>query len=224
MPTKPLEFVIVEPKEKAVASVIFLHGLGADGHDFTPIVPQFNQITQLPIRYIFPHAPMRAVTINNGYVMRAWFDIPALDHRAAEDVEGITESAQAVEQLISEELAKGIPSNKIILAGFSQGGAIAIYTGLRYPAQLGGIIALSTFVPAPENLAREIHAANAQIPIFLAHGTHDPLIPMQWGEMTYKRLHDLKYPASWHKYNMAHTVCPEEIMDIGNWLKENLGK
>lgn len=220
MPIKPLETVIVEPKEKAIASVIFLHGLGADGHDFTPVVPQFNQITQLPIRYIFPHAPMRAVTINNGYVMRAWYDIHALDHRAKEDIEGITESAQAVEQLIADELAKGISSQKIILAGFSQGGAIAIFTALRYPAQLGGVVALSTYIPAADHLAKEIHEANLQIPIFLAHGTHDPLIQMQWGEMTHKRLSDLKFQVSWHKYNMAHSVCPEEIMDIGNWLKE----
>lgn len=223
MPTKPLESVTIEPKEKAIASVIFLHGLGADGHDFTPIVPQFNHLTNLPIRFIFPHAPMRAVTINNGYVMRAWYDIYALDRSTKEDIEGISASASAIEQLISAELAKGIRAHKIILAGFSQGGAIAIHTGLRYPAQLGGIIALSTYIPVHDQLAHEIHDANRQIPIFLGHGIQDPLIPIQWGEMTYKRLHALNYHVAWHKYNMPHSVCPEEITDIGKWLKLQLG-
>lgn len=222
MPTNPLESVIVEPKEKAIASVIFLHGLGADGHDFTPVVPQLNQLSQLPIRYIFPHAPMRAITINNGYVMRAWYDIAALDRSVKEDLEGIAASAKSIEELITAELAKGISTQKIILAGFSQGGAIAIYTGLRYPSQLGGIIALSTYVPVPDQLSKEIHEANKQISIFLAHGTQDSLIPYTWGEMTYKRLHDLKYNVTWHKYNMAHSVCPDEIVDIGKWLKERL--
>jgi phospholipase/carboxylesterase len=222
MPTNPLETVIVEPKEKAVASVIFLHGLGADGHDFTPVVPQLNQLTQLPIRYIFPHAPLRAVTINNGYVMRAWYDIAGLDRSAKEDSDGMATSAKSIEEIITAELTKGISTQKIILAGFSQGGAIAIYTGLRYPSQLGGIIALSTYVPVPDQLAQEKHEANYQIPIFLAHGTQDSIIPFSWGEITHKRLHDYKYKVSWHKYNMAHSVCPEEIVDIGKWLKERL--
>ncbi len=222
MPTNPLEAVIVEPKEKAVASVIFLHGLGADGHDFTPVVPQLNQLTQLPIRYIFPHAPLRAVTINNGYVMRAWYDIAGLDRSFKEDMDGITTSAKSIEALITAELTKGISSQKIILAGFSQGGAIAIYTGLCYPAQLGGIIALSTYVPIAEQLAIERHEANHQIPVFLAHGTQDSIIPFSWAEISYKRLHDLKYNVTWHKYNMPHSVCPEEIADIGKWLKERL--
>ena len=222
MPTNPLESVIVEPKEKAIASVIFLHGLGADGHDFTPVVPQLNQLTQLPIRYIFPHAPTRPITINNGYVMRAWYDIAGLDRSVKEDIEGIVTSAKSIEELITAELSKGISTQKIILAGFSQGGAIALYTGLRYPSQLGGIIALSTYIPVPDQLSKEIHEANKQISIFLAHGIQDSLIPYTWGEITYKRLHDLKYNVSWHKYNMAHTVCHDEIVDIGKWLKERL--
>lgn len=222
MTSAPLEAIVIEPSQKAIATVIFLHGLGADGHDFAPIVPQLNQLTGLSIRYIFPHAPMRPVTLNDGYVMRAWYDIYGLDRSAREDILGITATAGAIEKLISAELAKGISTNKIILAGFSQGGAIALHTGLRYPASLGGIIALSTYLPVADQLSTEAHSTNKNTPIFLAHGKEDSLIPLLWGEYTHKLLTDLHHPVAWHTYAMPHTVCPEEITDIGKWLKQTL--
>lgn len=222
MSSGTLEAITIEPAQKAMASVIFLHGLGADGHDFAPIVPQLNHITALPIRYIFPHAPMRPVTLNSGYIMRAWYDIYGLDHNSQQDVLGITATASAIEKLITAELAKGIPTNKIILAGFSQGGAIALHTGLRYPAPLAGIIALSTYLPIADRLDAEVHSANQNTPIFLAHGEADPLIPILWGENTHKHLLKLQYRVTWRTYAMPHSVCPEEIMDIGKWLKQIL--
>lgn len=222
MTSTTLEAITIEPTQKANASVIFLHGLGADGHDFTPIVPQLNQLTNLSIRYIFPHAPLRPVTLNGGYVMRAWYDIYGLDRHAREDVLGISSTASAIEKLISAELAKGIPANKIILAGFSQGGAIALHTGLRYPASLGGIIALSTYLPVADQLSTEAHSTNQNTPIFLAHGTEDPVLPLQWGEITHQHLINLHYTVAWHSYAMPHSVCPQEILDMGKWLKQVL--
>lgn len=223
MPTPHLEALTIEPQQKAIASVIFMHGLGADGHDFAPTAPQFNQFAKLPIRYIFPHAPLRSVTLNAGYVMRAWYDIYGLEHGTIEDVKGINATATAIEHLIAAELAKGIQTHKIVLAGFSQGGAIALHTGLRYPARLGGIIGLSTYLPVADQLAKEAHYANKNTPIFLGHGDADSLIPISWGEMTHQQLVNLHYPVTWHPYaKMAHSVCPQEIVDIGNWLHDVL--
>lgn len=223
MPTPHLEALTIEPQQKAIASVIFMHGLGADGHDFAPVVPQFNQYSKLPIRYVFPHAPLRSVTLNAGYMMRAWYDIYGLEHDTVQDVKGITSAATAIEHLIAAELAKGIPTNKIVLAGFSQGGAIALHTGLRYPARLAGIIGLSTYLPVADHLANEAHTANKNTPIFLGHGDADPIIPLTWGNFTHQHLLDLHYSVSWHRYAMMpHSVCPQEIVDIGTWLHDVL--
>src|SRR3990167_9679736 len=176
--------IIVEPTTNHQASVIWLHGLGADGYDFVPIVNQFNLPTALGIKFIFPHAPIMPVTINAGMKMRAWFDIVALDISGPADEKGIRKTEQKLNQLISNEIESGIVSEKIILAGFSQGGAMALHCGLRYPKKLGGIIGLSTFLPLYERVHLEANPANKNVSIFMAHGTQDPIVPFQFGELT----------------------------------------
>jgi phospholipase/carboxylesterase len=219
-----LSAIEINPNSAPIASVIWLHGLGADGNDFVPIVPELKLPADLPIRFIFPNAPEIPVTINNGYVMRAWFDIYSmkLDHRI--DVERINESATSLSRLIEQEESRGIPSDKIILAGFSQGSVIAMTTALQYPKRLGGVIALSGYLPHSEKVFAQASAANRNTPIFLAHGTHDPIVPFVLGEMTRDVLNQHQYPVSWHAYPMPHSVCNEEINDIGNWLKNSLKK
>lgn len=204
------------------ASVIWLHGLGADGHDFVPIVEQFKLAKNHKIRFVFPHAPIRSVTVNGGTRMRAWYDIEHLDLSRSEDRIGIQEAERLVGLLIDREQILGIPSNKIVLAGFSQGGAIALYTGLRFPSSLAGIIALSGYLPSPNTLAAECHAANQTIPIFMAHGLFDPIVPMMLGQMTREQLEGAGYQVVWHSYPMAHTVIPPEIADMGEFLRKIL--
>lgn len=215
-----LDSVEINPKQEPKGTVIWLHGLGADGHDFVPIIQQLNLASHLPLRFIFPHAPMRPVTLNNGYVMRAWYDINSLtgDHRV--DQEGIKESIKWIEELIKAENARGIPTDKIILAGFSQGAVIALTTGLGYPDTLGGILALSGYLPQAENVLSNASAANQSIPIFLAHGTDDDVVPYLMGQQIYNLLHERHYSVSWHKYMMSHSVCKEEIDDISQWLTQ----
>jgi phospholipase/carboxylesterase len=199
-------------------TVIWLHGLGADGHDFAPIVPELGLPAGMSVRFIFPHAPLLPVTINNGYVMPAWYDVRSLDLRQTEDEAGIRASQQQVEVLIQLEESRGIPASRIVLAGFSQGGAIALHTGLRHEAPLAGVLALSTYLPLPHTLDTEASPTNAHLPIFMAHGTVDSVIPVEQGIASRNRLQDHSYRVEWREYPMAHSVCPEEITDIGQWL------
>jgi len=213
-----LDYIEMNPMSDPIASVIWMHGLGADGHDFETIVPELNLPSESPIRFIFPHAPMRPVTLNNGYVMRAWYDIPQMNIREEQDEQGIKASAQLITQLIEQEKKQGLKSEQIILAGFSQGGAMALYTGLRYPEKLGGILALSTYLPLDQKLD-EFSAVNRAIPIMMAHGTMDPLIPLSFAELSRDLLVKAGYQVDWHTYPMQHSVCPQEIQDISAWFQ-----
>lgn len=204
------------------ASVIWLHGLGADGNDFVPIVPELGLPPSQPVRFIFPHAPVRPVTINNGFRMRAWYDIAAADLTNRADLAGVRESHALIEALIAREKARGVPAARILLAGFSQGGAIALYTGVRHAERLAGIIALSTYLVAADKLASEASAANRGLPIFMAHGTADPVVRPEWGEASRRALEAAGYPVEWHLYGMPHSVCMEEVTAIGEWLRRAL--
>ena len=214
--------LVIEPAETATASVIWLHGLGADGHDFEPIVAELGDAVTRNVRYVFPHAPRMPVTINGGAVMRAWYDIADADLASRADESGVRASATLLEGLIEEQLAAGLPSSRILLAGFSQGGAIALHTGLRYAKPLAGILALSTYFPLQETANDEIREANRNIPIFLAHGSQDPVIPLALSERSRAFLVSLGYRVQCHTYPMAHAVCPEEIRDIRVWLEQVL--
>jgi phospholipase/carboxylesterase len=205
-----------------VRSVIWLHGLGADGHDFTPVVPQLVTYGAPPVRFVFPHAPVRPVTINNGLSMRAWYDIAAFDLNARQDVAGMRASVGEVETLIAREHARGVPSARIVLAGFSQGGAIALAAGLQHAEKLAGIVALSTYLPSYVLPPAERGVANAAVPIFCGHGSLDPVVPMARGSESRDQLLALGYPVQWHEYPMAHAVCPAEITDLQHWLAQQL--
>jgi phospholipase/carboxylesterase len=216
MPT--LEFVEIAPTLPATHSVIWLHGLGADGHDFTGIVPELRLPASAAIRFIFPHAPHRPVTLNSGITMRAWYDLYALDNHMLEDELGIREAYAYISELIEHENARGIDFKNIILAGFSQGGALALFSGLRYPKQLAGIMALSTYLPLQATLAKEGHAANKNIPIMMAHGVMDPIVPLVFARASRIILTSLHYQVEWHEYPMAHSVCADEVREISDWL------
>jgi phospholipase/carboxylesterase len=208
----------VETGPAPVASVIWLHGLGADGHDFEPIVPELELPASLPLRFVFPHAPYRPVTLNQGYVMRAWYDIGINGHQLWQDAEHIRAAAHHVDGLIDAERERGIASRRVVLAGFSQGAAVALHAGLRHPRPLAGIMALSMPIPLPERLAAELHPANARVPVFLAHGTQDPVVPYAMGEYGRQVLEQLGVALEWHSYPMAHSVIPQEIADLRAWL------
>ena len=212
------ETVEVEPRNAADASVILFHGLGADGHDFESIVPELRLPASPSVRFVFPHAPLRPVTINGGMRMRAWYDITGLDRRSIQDESGIRESARSADALVLREQQRGIAADRIVLAGFSQGGAIALFAGLRQPARLAGILALSTYLPLADTLDAEAHPASAAVPIFLAHGTFDPVVPLALGEVTRKHLASLGYDVDWHTYPMPHSLCGPEVADIREWL------
>lgn len=197
-------------------SVIWLHGLGADGHDFEPIVPELRLTEELRLRFVFPHAPVRPVTLNGGMAMRAWYDILTLDRGGPEDESGVRTSAALLDQLVAREMERGIAANKIVLAGFSQGGAIALHAGLRSTHQLGGLMALSTYLPIKSAFANEVVTSN--MPIFMAHGSLDPVLPMQLGRESADLLLANDFKVEWHDYAMAHSVCAEEINDIRSWL------
>lgn len=216
--------VIIEPVSRHRASVIWLHGLGADGHDFEPVAPELGLPAGAGARFIFPHAPVMAVTINGGQRMRAWYDIRCADLRQQEDAASIRASAELIERYIRAEQASGIPASRIILAGFSQGGALALHTGLRYAVSLGGIIALSSYLPLPERLRAEATDANRASPVFMAHGQADPVIPLAEGQATVEALRQAGYAVDWHEYPMPHSVCPQEITAIGAWLSERLAR
>jgi phospholipase/carboxylesterase len=207
-----------DDSREADAAVIWLHGLGADGSDFVPIVSELELPDALNIRFIFPHAPVRPITINQGYRMRGWYDITSLDVANRDDEAGIVESSAILTRLCDEQLALGIVAERIIVAGFSQGGAIALYTGLRYARTLGGIMALSTYLPMQQRLDQEAAVANRDTPIFMAHGLHDDVVATQFGLQTRALLQQRGYRVQWHEYAMGHSVCIEEINDISNWL------
>jgi phospholipase/carboxylesterase len=218
--TGPLPHIVLETGNSPQHSIIWLHGLGADGEDFVPVAEQM----QLPVavRYVFPHAPLQPVTVNGGHVMRAWYDIIALDIGARQDEAGIRDSQAAIEQLIAQERQRGIATRNIYLAGFSQGGAIVLHTGLRHAERLGGIIALSTYLPLSSSVTQEASAANRGLPIFMAHGNADPIVPHSLGLSSAQKLIDLGYALDWHEYAMPHSVCLEEIDDLARWLAQRL--
>lgn len=210
--------VIIETGKAPKACVVWLHGLGADGHDFEPIVPALPLPENLAVRFIFPHAPMRPVTINGGMRMRAWYDIAGVDIASKQDTAGIRASAEQVEALLDAQLNDGIAADRLILAGFSQGGAMALHTGLRYHKSLAGIMALSCYLPLHESLEAQRSAANRGTPILMAHGSEDPVVPQMLGERSRDYLREQGYDVEWHSYPMAHMVCPQEIAAIGEWL------
>ena len=216
------EAVEIETGRNPQAAVIWLHGLGADGHDFEPIVPELVRPTDRPLRFVFPHAPMRPVTLNGGYVMRAWYDIIAIDRRAAEDGQGIRASQALVTELIRGENARGIPSERIVVAGFSQGGAMALFCGTRYPERLAGIIGLSCYQVLATQFDAERLPANQNTPIFLGHGMQDPVVIPALGEAASRQLQAAGYEVEWHAYSMPHSVCPQEVIDIAAWLRRVL--
>jgi phospholipase/carboxylesterase len=208
--------------ETPTASVVWLHGLGADGNDFVPIVPELKLPSTLAIRFIFPHAPVRPVTINNGVRMRAWYDIAAADLNNRADVAGVVQSQAHVDALIAHERERGIAVSRIVLAGFSQGGVIALHAGLRAKERLGGIMALSCYLVAADRLAAEAAPANRDVPIFMAHGTADPVVRFQWGETSRQALEANGHKVEWHAYRMEHSVCAEEVRDVSAWLQRVL--
>lgn len=222
--TTPLQTLIVEhnPTNQAIDSVvIWLHGLGASYHDFKPVVPQLGLSTDLAVRFIFPQAPNRPVTINGGMSMPAWYDILEMNLDRKVDVAQIQTSAEQISELIEEQIAQGIDSSRIVLAGFSQGGAVVYHTGLSYPKPLAGLLCLSTYLATAHQLT--YHPANQHTPIKIDHGTHDPVVPAILGEQAYKLLQNKGHDVSWHTFPMAHQVCMPQIHQIGEWLNELLG-
>jgi phospholipase/carboxylesterase len=217
-----LPAVEIETAANPVCSIIWLHGLGADGNDFAPIVPELVSPQWPALRFVFPHAPVRPVTVNNGMAMRAWYDIYGFDRLSQQDEAGVRQSIAQVEALIAREQERGVPNERILLAGFSQGGAIALAAGLRHAQKLAGIIALSTYLPIADSLAGERSAANASTPIFWGHGTFDPVVILQRGVDSRTALEALGYHVAWHTYPMAHAVCAEEIADLRQWIGERL--
>lgn len=222
MTATPLTTVEIEPQGAARSAVIWMHGLGADAHDFEPIVPELRLSPDLGIRFVFPNAPIQPVTINGGMRMRAWYDVLTIDLPRREDADGVYASEQAIYALLEREKQRGIPAERIVLAGFSQGGAMALHTGLRYPNQLAGILALSCYIPLADRLDRERRPANQHTPIFMAHGDYDAVIQMRYGQQSAELLEKLGYRVEWQDYGMGHEVCWEEIRDIAKWLERVL--
>lgn len=217
------ECVEVEVGREPDASVVWLHGLGADGHDFEPLVPELALHPDLRVRFVFPHAPMRPVTINGGMTMRAWYDIMTLDRTGPQDEAGIRESAELLEGLVEREHGRGSDYGRIVVAGFSQGGAIALHAALRYPHRLAGLIVLSSWLPLAATLEQEISQESRSLPIFMAHGTYDPMLPIGLGQDSRGTLEQAGYEVEWHEYPMQHAVCAEEIAEVSRWLNETLG-
>ena len=217
-----LEFVDAKPSQPTNAVVIWLHGLGDSGHGFAPIASQLPIDSKHNIHFIFPHAPERPVTINNGFVMRAWYDIKSLELDRRADEEGVIESAQQVEALIQQQIDAGIPANRIILAGFSQGGVVALHLGLRFGQRLAGILAMSTYMCSPENLKEQASDANRLVPIMQCHGTDDEMVPLFMGEKAKSTLQENNYTVDWRTYPMQHNVCPQQVGDIAQWINSVL--
>jgi phospholipase/carboxylesterase len=213
---QPLETLEIALSEQIDSSIIWLHGLGADGHDFASLMHDLG----LPnTRFILPHAPHMPVTLNNGYMMRAWYDIFGLDSASQQDSQGIARAQLQIEALIAHEQQRGIRAERIVLAGFSQGGAIALHTGLRHPHRLGGLMALSAYLPLKAQLDKEVHEANRHLPVFVAHGSFDQVIALETGKAAARLLEQYGYEVTWREYVMAHSVCPEEIADIRIFLR-----
>ncbi|MCS6996447.1 MAG: alpha/beta hydrolase [Casimicrobiaceae bacterium] len=217
-----LDAITLEPPGAADAAVIWMHGLGADGHDFVPVVPELGLPPGHGIRFVFPHAPMQPVTINGGYVMRAWYDIVSPDLEDRADEAGVRASQREIEALIARERARGIDSQRMLLAGFSQGGVIALQTALRFPERLAGVVALSTYLACASSLGAEASAANRDLPIFMAHGSFDPIVPLALAQRSRARLESHGYRVEWHEYPMPHSVCAQEIADIAAFLRRVL--
>ncbi len=218
-----LEYIETCPRGTPEILIIWLHGLGADGHDFQAIVPELRLPDAPAVRFVFPHAPFRPITLNNGYVMRGWYDVSSLDFGTAEDEQGIRETADLVHRFIDQQRPPGMPSRNIILAGFSQGGAIALHTALRYPEPLGGIMALSCYLPLADSLEAEIQENNIRAPIFMAHGLQDEIVQYRYGAYSRQRLLQAGCQIDWHDYTMGHSVCADEISDIRQWLLNVVG-
>ena len=215
-----LDAVEIETGREPIAAVVWLHGLGADGHDFEPLVPWLDWQDAPPIRYVFPHAPVRPVTVNGGMQMRAWYDIRGIDIDRDQDESGIAESIDQATALVRREEDRGIDPGRIVVAGFSQGGAIALQCALRYPVRLAGLIALSTYLLLESRLGSERHEANAGLPVFFGHGSADPIVPARLGSHAAGALERLGHPVEAHTYPMQHAVCPEEIEHIAAWLRK----
>jgi len=215
-----LPHIVFDSGKTPTHSIIWLHGLGADGEDFVGVAEQMN----LPVsmRYIFPHAPKQPVTINGGFIMRAWYDIAEVDIAAKQDAKGIHASQLEIEKFIAQEKSRGVAEENIFLAGFSQGGAVALHTGLRHPAKLGGILALSTYLPLAESLSQEISLSAKNTPIFMAHGRHDPVVPYALGKASAEKLQQQGQQVDWFEYAMPHSVCAEEVTDIEKWLTDRV--
>ncbi len=214
-----LECIEVSTAASPEYSVIWMHGLGADGHDFEPIVPYLGLPPEPAVRFIFPHALMRPITINGGAVMRAWYDVIDISITKGQDEVGISHSAEKIRALIKNEIKRGIPASKIILAGFSQGGGMALHIGLRYPERLAGIMVLSAYLMYPDRMQSEYSEANSETPVFISHGTQDPVIPIALGEAARSALQAGKWPVEWHSYPIPHSVSQAEIADIGRWMQ-----
>jgi phospholipase/carboxylesterase len=217
-----LDCVEVETAPQPRHAVIWLHGLGADGHDFEPIVPQLVQPEWPALRFVFPHAAMRPISLNGGLPMRGWYDIAGFDLSQRQDERGIRASIGDVETLIAREVSRGVDASRIVLVGFSQGGAIALAVGLRHAQKLAAIVALSTYLPIESQTANERGEANAATPIFMAHGAFDPVVPQVLGERSRDRLRNWGYAVDWHSYPMAHQVCPQEIADLADFLGQRI--
>jgi phospholipase/carboxylesterase len=217
-----IDAVEIETGRNPAAAVIWLHGLGADGHDFEPIVPQLVRPGERALRFVFPHAPVRPVTLNGGLPMRAWYDIAALDRRTREDESSIRASQATITALIERENARGVASSRLVVAGFSQGGAMALFAGTRYPERLAGIMGLSCYLLLADKLLSERSAANETTPIFLAHGSQDPVVAPALGAEGHRQLEAAGYAIEWHAYSMPHSVCPQEVADIAAWLRRVL--
>jgi phospholipase/carboxylesterase len=213
-----IEYLEWESGPEPSWTIIWLHGLGADGHDFEPVAPQLGFSDTPSVRFIFPHAPIRPITINDGMEMRGWYDIKGMAFDREEDRAGIEESASIVSQLIKYENQRGIETNKIVVAGFSQGGAIALFCGLRFPQPLAAIVALSSYLPDAASLERERSSTNQAVPIFMAHGTQDPVVPLMLAERSRQQLDQMQYDIEWHTYDMPHSVNTQELQDIARFL------
>jgi len=218
------DILVVETGREPVASVIWAHGLGADKHDFESIIPMLGLPDSLPLRFIFPNAPVRPITVNGGMEMRGWYDIRSMTINEKEDAEGVKESARTLAGLIEEQISLGVPSSHIVLAGFSQGGAIALYQGLQYPQPLAGIIVLSGYLPLHNTLDEIESEFASSTPVFMGHGSHDPIVPVELGLFTRDLLLERKMPVQWTIYPMGHSVSVEEIADLGQWLLKLLRK
>jgi phospholipase/carboxylesterase len=214
--------ITLTPPVPAIASVILLHGLGADGSDFVPIVQELGLPDSLPVRFVFPHAPLRPVTVNNGYVMRAWYDITSFTPAGRADLTGTVESSRRIMACLDRERERGVPASRIVLSGFSQGGAMALYAGLRYPSRLAGVLAMSCYLPFAERLGAEMSAANEAVPILLCHGRRDPVVPVAMGIEARDALQATGFRPEWREYPIEHSVSMDEIADVGRWLRQRL--